>query len=288
MKSNKVNWINLKDKWQQELLDIYPKQEASNILLILAEELLPHYSVLNFRDSFFEITPEEMVLLQKGVDRLKTHEPLQYILGKAWFYDIELGVNASVLIPRPETEELVAWVLESAHPQATILDIGTGSGCIPLTLKKHLPKSKVSAIDVDPNALALAKSNGEHLQIPVDFILTNILDKEAQSQLGQFDIILSNPPYIPGEEKALMRENVLRYEPDLALFVEDEDALIFYREIASFAKSHLNKNGFLFFECNEYNAKAVEDILRENGFQDIELKKDLQGKDRMIKCTLNA
>lgn len=288
MKSSKLNWFALKKNWQEELSAVYDAQEANNILQILAEELLPHYARHFFREHTFELTEQDYTILLPNVERLKKQEPLQYILGKAWFYDLELQLNPFVLIPRPETEELVSWVLENIGHAKTLLDIGTGSGCIPLSIKKHAPELQVHALDVDSNVIALATRNATTLNLDVSFSVHDILSEKEREDLGKFDIIVSNPPYIPEAEKELMLQNVLAFEPHLALFVKNEDALIFYREIAKFAKKHLQKDGQLYFECNEYNANEVASLLKAIGFDAIEIRKDLQGKNRMIQCTLKT
>lgn len=277
-----MNWLAYKQQWQETLVSIYDPQEANTILQIMGEELLPHYTKLDFRAASFELAQEEMTLLQAAFQRLLNHEPMQYILGKAWFYDLELKVTNQVLIPRPETEELVTWIIESQTRPSKILDIGTGSGCIPLTLAKHLSQAEVSALDVDSNALALAQENARDLKLAVRFYEVDILDEQAWERLGQFDCIVSNPPYIPHHEKTKMYGNVLAHEPHLALFVEDDNALIFYEKIADFALLHLKENGQLFFECNEFNAQDCARMLEEKGFHSVLIKQDLQGKDRMI------
>jgi release factor glutamine methyltransferase len=220
--------------------------------------------------------------------RLLVGEPVQYVVGFAWFYGLKFKVNPSVLIPRPETEELVHWILETVKKNnlsnPTILDIGTGSGCIPITLKVKNPNLSLSALDISESALITASRNGFRNNIDIDFRCLNILDKTHQEQLGKFDIIVSNPPYIPQKEKALMHNNVLDYEPHLALFVEDNDPLIFYKTIMEFAQKHLNTEGYLFLECNEYNAKDVETMLSKSTFRDIVLTKDMSGKDRILRC----
>ena len=282
-------YLAFKQKWQESLLAIYDKHEANTVLLILSEELLPHYNKLAFKDLEFELEEDDLTILEAAFQRLLKQEPLQYILEKAWFYDLELKVNPHVLIPRPETEELVTWIIESqVIPNAEILDIGTGSGCIPLTLAKHLPKANVSALDVDLKALEIAKENAQQLNLAVEFKVIDILNEKQWATLSKFDCIVSNPPYIPTVEKSKMHANVLNFEPHLALFVEDNNALIFYEKIADFALSHLKNKGFLFFECNEFNAKDCADMLHKKGFQSIEIKQDLQGKDRMIRCTLTS
>lgn len=222
--------------------------------------------------------------------------PVQYVLGFAWFYGIKFKVNNSVLIPRPETEELVEWVLETINPLKNrenplkIIDIGTGSGCIPITLKIKNSSLDVTAIDVSESALITASRNASRHNAEVDFKRINILNENDWIQLGHFDIIISNPPYIRQAEKALMEDNVLSHEPHLALFVDDNNPLAFYEKIADFALKHgsfpLNsiEQRLLFFECNEFNAHEVVSMLQEKGFNNIELKKDMSGKDRMIKA----
>lgn len=227
-------------------------------------------------------------------NRLLQSEPVQYVVGFAWFYGLKFKVNNTVLIPRPETEELVEWILETVGSrqlavgngqyQVRILDIGTGSGCIPVTLKVKNPNLDVSAIDISEGALITASRNAYRHNVDVDFKKTDILNEKDWEQLGQFDVIVSNPPYIPHAEKALMSDNVLAHEPHLALFVEDNDPLIFYKKIAEFAKKHLSTEGILFFECNEFNAHEVLTLLKNNGFKEAELRKDMSGSDRMIKA----
>jgi release factor glutamine methyltransferase len=220
--------------------------------------------------------------------RLCTGEPVQYVVGFAWFYGLKFKVNKNVLIPRPETEELVHWILETVKTEKpigplSILDIGTGSGCIPVTLKHKMPDMAVAAVDISEAALITASRNAFRMGADIDFKKIDILNKNEWSQLPQYDIIVSNPPYIPHAEKDIMTQNVLSFEPHLALFVDDENPLIFYENIAHFAKKHLKTKGFLFFECNEFNAQEVLFLLENNGFKNIILQKDMSGKDRMIR-----
>jgi release factor glutamine methyltransferase len=222
-------------------------------------------------------------------DRLLRGEPVQYVVGFAWFYGLKFKVNNSVLIPRPETEELVEWVLETAKTfqkadkKVRILDIGTGSGCIPVTLKVKNPKLEVSAVDVSESALITSSRNAYRYGAEIDFKRIDILNTSAWTDLCNFDIIVSNPPYIPHAEKALMEGNVLDFEPHLALFVDNDNALIFYENIADFALRHLDTEGVLFFECNQYNAQEVLKMLKLKGFKNVELRKDMSGNDRMVK-----
>ena len=212
------------------------------------------------------------------------HEPIQYILGEADFYGLKFKVNPSVLIPRAETEELVHLIL-SNHKNGTelkVLDIGTGSGCIPISLKKNRAKWLVSACDVSSGALAVANANAVKNGVEVDFFLRDILDERLSFEAQYFDIIVSNPPYIPFEERALMPKNVLENEPHLALFVENDTPLIFYKRIADVANASLKVGGQLYFECNEFNAQKVAQVLQDKAFTAVEIHQDMQGKDRMI------
>ncbi len=245
---------------------------------------------------------------EKIKHRLLAGEPVQYVVGFAWFYGLKFKVNPNVLIPRPETEELVEWILETAkkHSPPTaryrsstihhqlraieaaplkVLDIGTGSGCIPITLKVKNPALTVTAVDISEGALITASRNAYRMNADVDFTRIDILNKNDWTQLADFHIIVSNPPYIPTKEKALMENNVLDYEPHLALFVDNDDTLIFYEKIADFALKHLYTEGVLFYECNEYNALDVVDMLEKKGFKNVELRKDMSGKDRMIRAS---
>lgn len=267
------------------MLAIYHSSgEANSIARIVFEDA---FQVYNFKKEI-QLCETQLTRFQEIKKRLATNEPVQYILGEADFYGLKFKVNPSVLIPRPETEELVAWVLETARAKQqlkTILDIGTGSGCIPITLKRELTHLSISALDVSKLALHNAEDNARKNAVEVNFLLGDILQEKNWEMLSQFDIIISNPPYIPLHEKTLMPQQVLKYEPHLALFTEDEDALVFYRKIAQFAQSHLNKNGYLFFECNEFNASEVQEMLSNFGFREVRIKQDMQGKDRMIRAT---
>jgi len=215
---------------------------------------------------------------------------VQYVLGEAWFAGMKLQVDERVLIPRPETEELVEWALawlgdnrNLAHHR--ILDIGTGSGCIALALKKKCPKADVHALDISPAALQLAKENAASLDLGIHFHQHNILDRKRDAALGTFDVVLSNPPYIPASERITMARHVVAYEPELALFTTDTEPLQFYQAIASFSTKALKKEGVLFLEIHEGRGKEVCTLLEAGGFAGIVLKQDLQGKDRMIQAS---
>ncbi|MBL7732567.1 MAG: peptide chain release factor N(5)-glutamine methyltransferase [Chitinophagaceae bacterium] len=235
-----------------------------------------------------EITAAEEKLLYEMTTRLLQHEPVQYVTGEAWFCGFRFYVDKNVLIPRPETEELVEWVISNCKfplSELSILDIGTGSGCIPISLKRRLRKANVSAVDISKEALAVAQKNADTLGTDVQFTLLDILDEEKWASLPMFDIITSNPPYVPEKDKATMQPNVLQYEPAVALFVPDDDALLFYRTIARFAKQHLNQGGQLYVEIHEDLGEAVIKLLEAEGFY-AEIKKDMQQKDRMVRSGL--
>ncbi|MBC8882935.1 peptide chain release factor N(5)-glutamine methyltransferase [Flavobacterium piscinae] len=222
------------------------------------------------------------------LDQLKTQKPIQYILGEAFFCDLVFKVNEHTLIPRPETEELVYWILDEIKKQnifnSTIVDIGTGTGCIPISLKKNLPESTVFGIDISEEALKVANENAISNDLEVHFIQKNILD--ASDLQNQFDVIVSNPPYVRELEKAEINTNVLAFEPHLALFVSDEDPLVFYRKIAELALKHLKPTGLLFFEINQYLGKETVSLLADLGFTTVVLRKDIYGNERMVKASL--
>jgi len=272
------------DEFVQTLSAHFDPREAQSMARIVFEDCFgwqrPQFATV-------QLSPAQSAQLQSIHDQLLTQKPLQYILGQADFYGLKFKVDSRVLIPRPETEELVEWVLEVVEHQffnqnLRILDIGTGSGCIPIVLQKKLPKAEVWGLDVSAAALALAQENAAFNQVQINWFEQDILNEQLWPLLPTFDLIISNPPYIPFQEQALMPSQVTNFEPHLALFVEDADPLLFYRVIAKFAQKYLNGGGSLFFECNEYNAKEVEALLKESGWREVELRKDLSGKERMI------
>ena len=264
------------------LTPIFEKGEATQLARIVFEDA---FAITNFfrKD---ELNDQQLTALKKIQTRLLAQEPVQYIVGMTYFYDLKFKVNPAVLIPRPETEELVAWILEDQpkNQDLRVLDIGTGSGCIPITIKSKAPNFQLAALDVSFSALSVAKENANLNQVEVNFQKVDILKKENWESLPSYEIIVSNPPYIPFKEKEIMEANVLDHEPEIALFVTDEDPLIFYRTIIEFAKAHLVRGGWLYFETNEYNATEVEALFFKAGFFDIEKRQDLQGKDRMVKA----
>ena len=253
-----------------------------------------------------DYTIDDADKILKALESLKQEQPIQYILGDTEFYGLPFKVNNHVLIPRPETEELVEWVfseVEDLNSEIRILDIGTGSGCIAISLAKQLTNAEVFALDVCKEALKTAKQNAELNNVKVEFIEADILKWNQESRIknqefffgkdvskrqkGLFDIIVSNPPYVRNQEKQQMKGNVLDNEPHLALFVEDDNPLQFYNAITEFAKNNLNKNGKLFFEINEYLGSEMIQLLKTNNFIDLELKQDIFKKDRMIKGLLS-
>ena len=272
--------ITVQQAYQQSVQQLQVNQterEAKSIARIVFEDA---FHVFDFQSTqpFLEIEK-----LQRIQARLIKNEPIQYILGQADFYGLKFKVSPAVLIPRPETEELVYWVLESVKKtDLKILDIGTGSGCIPITLKKKMPASEVIGIDISTDALVIAKQNAALNQVEVSFQQVNILEDQSRAALQKFDVIVSNPPYIPFKEISLMPKQVTDFEPKLALFVENDNSLIFYQKIAQFAIQKLTKDGQLFFECNEFNAKEVVSLLEGMRFSKVVLEKDMEGKERMV------
>ncbi len=232
--------------------------------------------------------PDNVLYLMEVVMRLKNHEPIQYILGEADFFGLKIMVDEHVLIPRQETEELVDLIIQDNKQDApgSILDVGTGSGCIALALKNHLANWQVHALDRSEGALLVTKSNAENLGIFLKLHHTNILDSDIWDTLPQFDVIVSNPPYIPYSESALMEKKVKAYEPGIALFVDDEEPLVFYDCISDFALEKLNAHGKLYFELNEFNAKDVVALLKGKGFKSVSLELDINKKERMLCATV--
>jgi release factor glutamine methyltransferase len=275
-----------------QVAPFFDKEEAESFFYLIIENFrnLKRVDLVMQPDLFF--SEPELIQLEQVISELKLQKPIQYILGTTEFYGLQFQVNPHTLIPRPETEELVDWILKSQKLEdgrrttedksIKILDIGTGSGCIAISLAKNLPQARVSAIDVSVEALATAKKNAALNEVDVQFICQNIL--ETRSLTTTYDIIVSNPPYVRMLEKQEIKTNVLDFEPHLALFVEDNDALLFYRKIAQLAQHNLNENGLLFFEINQYLAKETIELLENLHFKSIELRQDIYGNDRMICC----
>lgn len=290
------NAINLKttinefrDKYVEELQGEYSLEEIHSIFHMLTEAYLGMTRLQIALSPKKELNEEETLRFESALNRLKDHEPIQYILGEEEFFGMKFQVNEDVLIPRPETEELVEWVISEIRQQdqrgLRILDIGTGSGCIAVSLAKHLTGSKISSIDVSEKALAVAKRNAEINDVEVDFIQMNIL--EANQLSSTYDVIVSNPPYVRESEREEMRKNVLLKEPPQAIWVEDERPLLFYEKITELAAKSLSSNGSLYFEINEAFGKETLQLLTKNNFE-ARLKKDIFGKDRMAKGTLKS
>ncbi|MEN9980524.1 MAG: hypothetical protein RL542_311, partial [Bacteroidota bacterium] len=267
---------------------IYGMEEADSFfyLILDAKHQLKRVDLALQPDLVFSIT--ELETWNLILDQLKKEIPIQYLLGTTHFYGLEFEVNPNVLIPRPETEELVDWIVQKSRiknqeSKIKILDIGTGSGCIAISLAKNLPNAEVFALDVSEQALATAQRNAESNQVAIQFIHQSILETE---DLGhQFDIIISNPPYVRDLEKQEIKKNVLDNEPHLALFVADNDALLFYRKIAQLSQKNLSPTGQLYFEINQYLGQEMVALLKEMNFQNTELRKDVYGNDRMTKST---
>jgi release factor glutamine methyltransferase len=284
-----MNLLQAEQAFKTSLAHLYEANEARSLLLLCIKHLYGWdrtYYLLHRQDLLSDTQASELLSL---LNQLESGKPVQYILSETEFYGLTFLVNSSVLIPRPETEELVKWVLDTCQEgqlnQPRILDIGTGSGCIPISLKKNQADAAVSALDISKTALATAKKNAELNQVEIDFIHQDIL--ASTLQLGEWDMIISNPPYVTLAEKAQMRSNVLDHEPHTALFVPDNDPLVFYRRIADLAATHISPKGYLFFEINEHLSSETVAMLQEKGFSKIELRKDLPGKDRMIRCKLS-
>lgn len=269
-----------------ELFSIYDLQECESFFYIILENKKSLKRIDLALDTNLSFTEKEIVIWNAILEDLKLEKPIQYILGTTFFYDLEFKVNDSVLIPRPETEELVDWIIKDCanltNKSLKIIDIGTGSGCIAISLANNIKNSKVFALDVSEKALAVAKKNAEINNVNVNFILNNILTINDLNQ--EFDIIVSNPPYVRNLEKHEIKKNVLDNEPHLALFVDDDDALIFYKKIAELAQKNLSKNGKLYFEINQYLGPETIDLLEKLGFTNLILKKDIYGNDRMLSC----
>ena len=274
--------------FKQSLGSVYDANEIEAVTLLVINEIsgLSKGQIKAFPEK--EIIVEQAEKLDEILSRLKTGEPVQYILGYTEFYGLPFKVNPSVLIPRSETEELVEWVLNSVegkYSKASILDIGTGSGCIAISLKKNLTGALVSAIDISVDALETAKQNADLNGVDVSFIQADILNPSTYNSQTSISIIISNPPYVTLYDKMQMHTNVTDFEPHSALFVPDEDPLIFYKAIADFALDHLTENGLLFLEINESLGMETVELLKKKGFKNIELREDMSGRDRMIKGT---
>lgn len=304
----------IKNIFHKELDEIYPIEEVDAFFYRCVEHYLKLERFVLAVQPQLTLNKEEEQPLFEALSQLKQERPLQFILGMAHFMDLELKVNESVLIPRPETEELVQWILDDVEKQGNqdaersrsvistssssgrrtlndhslqILDIGTGSGCIAITLAKHIPTAKVFALDVSEGALEVARENAQKNQVDITFLHQDILAPNPELDLDlalDFDIIVSNPPYVRELEKDKIKKNVKEHEPGTALFVPDEDPLLFYKAIAEFSKANLKKSGSLYLEINQYLGEETKALLKAHNFSEIELRKDLFGNDRMLKA----
>lgn len=271
-----------------KLRTIYADSEASQIIDLVMEKITGSMKTERMLYKNEPLSGKEETQVKQYAERLLQHEPVQYVLNESWFCGIKFYVDNNVLIPRPETEELVEWMVneyKAKNKELKILDIGTGSGCIPISLKKKLSAAEVWSCDISTGAIEVAKKNAASANATINFIELDFLNKAERDKLPMFDIIASNPPYIPEKDKALMNPNVLNYEPATALFVPDNDSLIFYAAIVDFGKEHLKQDGNIFLEIHEDLGKAVVELLQSKGYT-AELKKDMQQKDRMVKSGL--
>jgi release factor glutamine methyltransferase len=270
----------------QELKDLYNANEVLSFFHLLLASIVGLSRMDLALNPKVNLDIEQKKSFDKALEQLKKEQPIQYIIGKTAFYALDFKVNEYTLIPRPETEELVSWILESIekNQKNTLIDIGTGSGCIAIALAKNLEKTQVTALDFSAEALQIAKENAKLNDVSIDFIQQDILTLDTLDK--KYTIIVSNPPYVKEDEKPMMAKNVLVYEPSSALFVSNENPLLFYRKIADLAKEKLSKKGLLFFEINQYLAQETIVMLKEKGFKTVELKKDIFGNDRMLKASL--
>ncbi len=270
---------NILPYFKKELSNIVDEREIISWAYLTIEYLLGYNRSDCIIHANKEITTEITDRIKQIIADLKTKKPIQYILGETEFYGLQFKVNEHTLIPRPETEELVEWILKEEFSSA--LDIGTGSGCIAITLAKNT-NAKITAIDISKEAIDVAKENTKNNKVEIDFMLQDILQAET---LSKVDLIVSNPPYILNSEKEKMEANVLDFEPDLSLFISDNDPLLFYKKIGVLAEKSLNCGGKLYFEINEKYGAEILEMLSKIGFVDIALKKDINDKDRMVKAT---
>lgn len=277
--------IQFRQEFYSQLKAIYPETEIAGIYGLLLEEYMGITRVEAALRAQ-EILPDSILsLMQRALERLLKQEPVQYIIGKTEFYGLSLKVSPDTLIPRPETEELVSWILadfEKSRNKIKAVDIGTGSGCIALALKMNLTQLEISAIDISPEALEIVKKNAKELGVVLDFLQLDILKNSLPRK--DLDFIVSNPPYVCETEKLKMRPNVLEYEPDLALFVDDSDPLLFYRRILQVASKTVKEEGSVYFEINERFAEEIIILAKEIGWHTIQVKKDIFGRDRMMRC----
>ncbi len=274
-----------KKKMVKELSSVYDEQETGALFRLIAEDVLGYHPTETLLHGKDEINETDLKKMNAQLRRLIRSEPIQYILNKAWFYDLEFFVGPEVLIPRQETEIMTDMLIKQfqSSRQIKILDIGTGSGCIAITLKKHLPESVVHAVDISSKAMEVAKKNAKKHHVKIHWSQLDILHPKKIFH-SPFDIIASNPPYVRKSEKKLMHKNVVGYEPELALYVEDNDPLIYYDAIIKYCEPALKQSGTLALEINEHFGEAIKKLLVQKGYGQVEIIKDLNNKDRFIKA----
>jgi len=269
------------------LIPLYGEREAAQIGDLVMENITGKRKIDRLLNKDVMLSPFQTDIFHQYIFGLSKNQPVQYVLRESWFCGMKFYVDQHVLIPRPETEELVEWVAsESTTASLSILDVGTGSGCIAISLKKKLPVATVHACDISPDALTVARSNATDLQAEIDFQLMDILDSRQRESLPSLDLIVSNPPYIPLRDKSSMSPHVVEYEPHIALFVKDEDPIVFYQAIAQLGRERLSPTGALYAEIHEDRTGQVVSAFKKAGFQNIVVRQDMQGKDRMIKATM--
>ena len=271
-----------------QLSDVYSPEELREIAFLVLEKITGCNRAEILTKKVTELSVKQQIKLETILSRLKNSEPIQYIFGETEFYGLPFFVTPDVLIPRPETEELVNWIVSKFKVQSSkfkVLDIGTGSGCIAVALAKHLPRASVTAMDISSAALAVAQKNADRNNVLVKFLEKDILSLHDISE--KYDVIVSNPPYVSETEKNEIAENVLNFEPHLALFVANRNPLIFYEAIAYFAKKQLNDGGFLYFEINRMFGSTIIELLQKKGFSNVELRKDMFGNDRMVRAMVD-
>lgn len=276
--------LTIREYIKSELKTIYSQGEISAITQLILDKRLNISIIDSLTYKFNNLSDEQLSILSQIIEKIKQKEPIQYVLSESEFYNLPFSVNNNVLIPRPETEELVEWIIESEKNQnISLLDIGTGSGCIAISLSHNMPSANISAWDVSPQALEVAQQNAKLNNTKVSFALNDILMTQKSETL--FDVIVSNPPYITEKEKEQMHNTVTDFEPHIALFVPNHNPLLFYKHIATFALKSLKDNGRLYFEIHRSYGQETMHMLAEKGFVNIELRKDMAGNDRMIRAT---
>ena len=283
-----MNVIEIYKQFKEQLETVYDRPEADSISDWVFESVTG-LKKWKRKDPDLVLNEIENDIIQKYLEELLMHRPVQYVLNEAWFYKRKFFVDENVLIPRPETEELVEWIIDDTkklnkeNENIKVLDIGTGSGCIPISLKLEIPSSEITSIDISEGAAKTARRNTDELEAKIELIVLNFLDENEWEFLPTFDIIVSNPPYIPLTEKDTLDKNVTDFEPGTALFVADNNPFIFYEKIAGFARTHLCRDGRIYVETHEKYAREVQTIFEKSGFI-TEIKKDIYGRQRMVKA----